>query len=94
MSNMNNRLLNLFCLVEGEATSSSCPIKISPADLVDELKWRIKTEYLPRFDDAPAYELTLWRVHHPVIAARKNQPVFLDSMLDSATEREVTEEDG
>jgi hypothetical protein len=40
---MTINILNLFCLVDGEATSNTFSVKIPPTDTVDDLKNLIKT---------------------------------------------------
>ena len=54
--------LNLFCLVDGESTSSAFSVKISTKDTVDDLKNHIKTKKSPRFDDIAVDELVLVQV--------------------------------
>jgi len=74
--------LNLFCLVDGESTSSAFSVKISTEDTVDDLKKLIKTKKSPRFDDIAADELTLWRVSLPVGSTDDELPITLDAMAD------------
>ena len=74
--------LDLFCLVDGESTSSAFSVKISTEDTVDDLKKLIKTEKSPRFDDIAADELTLWRVSLPVGSTDDELPITLDAMAD------------
>ena len=59
---MTDNSLTLFCLVDGQSTSTAFPISISSAETVEELKELITIERAPRFDDAATDELTLWRV--------------------------------
>ncbi|KAF9212485.1 hypothetical protein BGZ59_006689, partial [Podila verticillata] len=54
------KLLNLFCLVEGEATTKAFSINIPLNNTVDDLKNLIKTACSPQFDDIAADKLTLW----------------------------------
>ncbi|KAG0220672.1 hypothetical protein BGW42_000215, partial [Actinomortierella wolfii] len=77
--------LNLFCLVDGESTSSAFPVSVSTTTTIGELKELIKVKKANDFEDVDADKLTLWRVNYPVIAAHKLQPVLLESM-DSAAE--------
>ncbi|KAF9345610.1 hypothetical protein BGX26_002943 [Mortierella sp. AD094] len=72
--------LTLFCLVDGESMSKAFPLSASPTDTVGQLKNLIKEKSTPRFDDIPANELALWSVSIPVIAAKKHDPVIIDSL--------------
>ncbi|KAF9131526.1 hypothetical protein BGW39_001702 [Mortierella sp. 14UC] len=88
---MTDNRLTLFCLVDGEATSNAFSVKIASTDTVGDLKNLIKAEKAPRFDDIVANNLTLWHVAHPVIAAKKHQPVLLNT-IDSSTELDPTDD--
>ncbi|KAF9078942.1 hypothetical protein BGX23_005644, partial [Mortierella sp. AD031] len=72
---MTDNRFNLFCLVNGEASSNAFSIKIPSTDTVDDLKDLIKTKKAPRFDDVAADELTLWKVSIPVVPANKHRPI-------------------
>ncbi|KAF9318936.1 hypothetical protein BG006_003073 [Podila minutissima] len=73
-----SRILNLFCLVDGEAPSNAFSIKIPSDGTVDDLKDLIKTKKSPRFDDVAPDELTLWRVSFLVTPSKRKESVFLD----------------
>ncbi|KAF9345612.1 hypothetical protein BGX26_002945 [Mortierella sp. AD094] len=60
--------------------SKAFPLSASPTDTVGQLKNLIKEKSAPRFDDIPANELALWSVSIPVIAAKKHDPVIIDSL--------------
>ncbi|KAF9978383.1 hypothetical protein BGZ73_002562 [Actinomortierella ambigua] len=55
--------LNLFCLIDGESTSSAFPVSASTTTTVGELKELLKAEKANDFQDVDAYKLTLWRVN-------------------------------
>ncbi|KAF9369336.1 hypothetical protein CPC16_004588, partial [Podila verticillata] len=71
---MTDNRLSLFCLVNGDSTSSAFPIKSSPDDSIGDLKKLIKAEKTNDFSDIDANKLTLWRVSLPVIPANKHRP--------------------
>ncbi|KAG0010902.1 hypothetical protein BGZ81_002492, partial [Podila clonocystis] len=74
---MADTLMTLFCIVDGEATSSAFSIKIPPNDNVDDLKNLIKTKKTPEFEDVAADKLTLWKVSIPIIDGNEI-PILLD----------------
>jgi len=74
--------LDLFCLVDGESTSSAFSVKISTKDTVDDLKNHIKTEKANDFRDFGADKLTLWRVSLPVGSTDDELPITLDAMAE------------
>ncbi|KAF9081292.1 hypothetical protein BGX29_004602, partial [Mortierella sp. GBA35] len=89
---MTDNRFNLFCLVNGEASSNAFSIKIPSTDTVDDLKDLIKTKKAPRFDDVAADELTLWKVSIPVVPANKHRPIVLNEFLEAATELDPTDD--
>ncbi|KAF9943784.1 hypothetical protein BGZ72_003406, partial [Mortierella alpina] len=88
---MDNNILTLFCLVDGESTSNAFSIEIDSAKTVDGLKDAIKTKKTNAFSDVDADQLTLWRVSIPYNAANKHQPVLL-SAIDFPTELDPTDD--
>ncbi|KAF9083232.1 hypothetical protein BGX29_003274, partial [Mortierella sp. GBA35] len=72
--------LNLFCLVNGEATTNALPVEIESTKTIGNLKKLIKTEKIPRFDNVAADELTLWRVSIPDDDDNDEQPILLDKV--------------
>ncbi|KAF9286950.1 hypothetical protein BGZ74_001200 [Mortierella antarctica] len=76
-----NSSIKLFCLVDGESTSSIFPAKLSSDESIGDLKELIKTKKAPRFDDVAADELTLWRVSIP-ITDDDELPILLDTVTD------------
>ena len=88
---MTDNHMNLFCLVDGEATSTAFSVKIPSNDTVDDLKNLIKTALSPQFDDIAAKDITLWRVDQPVIAANKHNPILL-SAIEFPTELDPTDD--
>ncbi|KAG0010901.1 hypothetical protein BGZ81_002491, partial [Podila clonocystis] len=79
---MADTLMTLFCLVDGEATSSAFSIKIPPNDTVDDLKNLIKTKKTPEFEDVAANELTLWRVSIPITDDDDAVPIKLNNVTN------------
>ncbi|KAF9319144.1 hypothetical protein BG006_003044, partial [Podila minutissima] len=63
---MTDNHMSLFCLVNGESTSSIFPVKLSLDDSIGDLKDLIKTKKSPRFDDVTTNELTIWHVSIPI----------------------------
>ncbi|KAF9316071.1 hypothetical protein BG003_002377 [Podila horticola] len=59
---MTDNRITLFCLVDGEATSTAFSIKIPLNDTIGDLKNHIKTRKANDFSDIDANHLTLWRV--------------------------------
>ncbi|KAG0339132.1 hypothetical protein BG000_002769 [Podila horticola] len=59
---MTDNRMTLFCLVDGEATSTAFSITIPLNDTVGDLKNLIKTRKANDFSDIDANHLTLWRV--------------------------------
>ncbi|KAF9314061.1 hypothetical protein BG003_004554 [Podila horticola] len=88
---MTDNILTLFCLVDGEATSTAFSIKIPSNDTVDDLKKLIKVEKANDFSDIDANQLTLWRVSIPVVTANRNKPINLTE-IDSITELDPTDD--
>ena len=62
---MTDNRLNLFCLVNGEATSNAFPVEIESTKTIGDLKELIKTKKTNDFQDVDADRLTLWRVSTP-----------------------------
>ncbi|KAI8356310.1 hypothetical protein B0O80DRAFT_24139 [Mortierella sp. GBAus27b] len=54
--------LELFCLVEGDPTSRTFSVNVSPDNTVQDLKDLIKAKRSPEFNDIAAGSLTLWVV--------------------------------
>ncbi|KAF9114427.1 hypothetical protein BGX30_006619, partial [Mortierella sp. GBA39] len=77
---MTDNRLNLFCLVDGEATSNAFSVKIHSSDTVDDLKKLIKTEKVPEFDDIATDKLTLWSVSIPDDDNDDEIPILLDNV--------------
>ncbi|KAF9302797.1 hypothetical protein BGZ74_004839 [Mortierella antarctica] len=75
------RLLNLFCLVEGEAKSNAFSIEISSDRTVDDLKNLIKAKKKPEFDDIAADKLTLSSVLIPNPRHVDKTPVMLETVM-------------
>ncbi|KAF9369452.1 hypothetical protein CPC16_004499 [Podila verticillata] len=88
---MTDNRMSLFCLVDGESTSSVFPVKLSADDSIGDLKKLIKSEKSPEFDDIPADKLTLWHVSIPVDPANKHKPIVLNE-FESATELDPTDD--
>ncbi|KAF9317743.1 hypothetical protein BG006_003312 [Podila minutissima] len=63
---MTDRILTLFCLVDGEATCNAFSVEIDRSKTVDGLKKLIKAEKTNSFHDVDANELTLWKVSVPI----------------------------
>jgi len=77
---MTDNRLSLFCLVDGDSTSSAFPIKVSPDDSIGDLKKFIKAEIPDTFNGVDAKDLTLWRVSLPVIPANKHKPIAVSEI--------------
>ncbi|KAG0027221.1 hypothetical protein BGZ81_005785 [Podila clonocystis] len=75
---MSDNRLNLFCLVDGESTSSAFPIKVSPDDSIGDLKKLIKAEIPDTFNGVDAKDLTLWRVSLPITDDDDEIPILLN----------------
>ncbi|KAG0059149.1 hypothetical protein BGZ89_000656 [Linnemannia elongata] len=71
--------LNLFCLVDGEATSNVFSVDVTVTDTVHELKGAIKAKKTPEFDDIATDELTLWCVSVKD-DSNDSLPIVLDSL--------------
>ncbi|KAG0277855.1 hypothetical protein BGZ96_002685 [Linnemannia gamsii] len=92
---MTNNPLTLFCLVDGESTSSAFPVKISPEDSIGDLKELIKTKKTNDFQDVDADKLTLWRVSISVAHDNNDDnddddedlPILLDNVLKNDKKR-------
>ncbi|KAF9393615.1 hypothetical protein CPC16_001540 [Podila verticillata] len=80
------KLLNLFCLVEGEATTKAFSINIPLNNTVDDLKNLIKTACSPQFDDIAADKLTLWGVSFLFSHSKRKESILLK---DLPTAREL-----
>ncbi|KAG0319097.1 hypothetical protein BGZ99_005280 [Dissophora globulifera] len=66
----------LFCLVEGESTSSAFPVKTPSADTVGDLKKLIKAE-----NDVDADTLTFWKVSFSISDHVDDEPpISLDTL--------------
>ncbi|KAG0047663.1 hypothetical protein BGZ90_007830 [Linnemannia elongata] len=88
---MANKILNLFCLVDGEGTSNAFSVKVASTDTVDGLKKLIKAEKTNKFSDFDADQLTLWRVSIPVVPANRHKPIFLNE-IESPVELDPTDD--
>ncbi|KAG0336120.1 hypothetical protein BG000_006920 [Podila horticola] len=80
------KLLNLFCLVDGEATSNAFSIKVPSTDTVDDLKNLIKTKKANDFSNIDADKLTLWGVLFLFSPSKRKEFIFLK---DLPTAREL-----
>ncbi|KAG0277039.1 hypothetical protein BGZ95_006634 [Linnemannia exigua] len=76
---MDNNLLTLFCLVDGEATTNAFPVEAESTKTIGNLKELIKTKKTNDFQDVDADKLTLWRVSIPDDDDNE-LPVLLDTM--------------
>ncbi|KAG0272311.1 hypothetical protein BGZ95_011952, partial [Linnemannia exigua] len=76
---MTNNLLTLFCLVDGDATTNAFPVEIESTKTVSDLKYLIRTEKSPGFNDVDADKLTLWRVSIPDVDDDEI-PVLIDNL--------------
>ncbi|KAG0275521.1 hypothetical protein BGZ95_008698 [Linnemannia exigua] len=65
MDDSNNNSLTLFCLVDGEATTTAFSIKTSSNNTVYDLKNHIKAKKYNDFSGTDANNLTLWCVTVP-----------------------------
>jgi len=74
---MTDNCPNLFCLVDGEATSNVFSIMIPSSDTVHDLKKAIKVQKAVAFADVDADTLTLWRISIPD-EDDDEQPILLD----------------
>lgn len=72
--------LTLWCLVEGESTSSAFPVEIAAAKAVYQLKKVIKKEKSPEFDDITANKLTLWKVSLPLSPSQSRDRITVESL--------------
>ncbi|OAQ23273.1 hypothetical protein K457DRAFT_234897 [Linnemannia elongata AG-77] len=88
---MANKILNLFCLVDGEGTSNAFSVKVASTDTVDGLKKLIKAEKTNKFSDFDADQFTLWRVSIPVVPANRHKPIFLNE-IESPVELDPTDD--
>ncbi|KAG0038732.1 hypothetical protein BGZ82_010971, partial [Podila clonocystis] len=84
--NTRRKLLNLFCLVEGEATSNAFSIKVPSNDTVNDLKGAIKAEKTNDFSDIDADNLILWDVSFLFSHVKRKEHIFLK---DLSTAREL-----
>ncbi|KAG0003003.1 hypothetical protein BGZ65_002134 [Modicella reniformis] len=69
--------LKLFCLADGEPTSSAFPVDIASASTIGDLKKAIKAKNKNIFKDIYTKELSLWKVS--VSNMDDEQPISLDS---------------
>ncbi|KAF9107236.1 hypothetical protein BGX29_006922 [Mortierella sp. GBA35] len=84
---MANNLLNLFCLVDGEATSQAFSVEVDSTKTVDHLKNLLKAEQSPDFDDVVANNLTLWSVSIPDDDNDDEIPIVLDNVNNKDKKR-------
>ncbi|KAG0323910.1 hypothetical protein BG000_002424, partial [Podila horticola] len=77
---MTDNILTLFCLVDGEVTSSAFSVEIDPSKTVDGLKMLIKTEKAPLFDDIAAGKLNLWRATLPITDDDDEIPILINNI--------------
>jgi len=79
---MTNNRMNLFCLLDGDASSNAFSIKIISSDTVDDLKNLIvKGDQAPAFKDLAAKDLILWRVSLPdEDDDNEDLPIHLDNI--------------
>ncbi|KAG0044232.1 hypothetical protein BGZ89_006131, partial [Linnemannia elongata] len=77
---MTDNRLNLFCLVNGEATSNAFPVEIESTKTIGDLKELIKTKKTNDFQDVDADKLTLWRVSIPDDDDDDEIPFVLDNV--------------
>ncbi|KAF8911816.1 hypothetical protein BGZ58_005827, partial [Dissophora ornata] len=85
---MTDKLLSLFCLVDGESTGF--PVKISPNNTIGELKDLIKDKKSNDFSDVDADQLTLWKVSIPVAPKIERKEI---SLADITSKEELDETD-
>ncbi|KAG9061138.1 hypothetical protein KI688_007768 [Linnemannia hyalina] len=86
---MTDNRLNLFCLVDGEATPFS--IEVDRTKTVDHLKDLIKAKKANAYSDVDADVLTLWRVSIPIDPPNKRKPIVLTE-VQSAAELDPTDD--
>ncbi|KAG0279026.1 H(+)-transporting V1 sector ATPase subunit A [Linnemannia gamsii] len=84
---MDNNLLTLFCLVDGEGTSNAFSVKIASTDTVDDLKEHIKTKKSPEFDDIAADKLTLWSVSILITRDYSEIPILFNNIAKEEKEK-------
>jgi hypothetical protein len=86
---MIDKLLTMFCLVDGDSVSFS--VDIDASKTVDHLKDKIKTEKAPEFDDIAAYKLSLWKVSIPLPPKKDRKVIWLSdvAMKDELDETDV-----
>ncbi|KAK5808232.1 hypothetical protein F5H01DRAFT_370260 [Linnemannia elongata] len=89
-SSMTEDRMNLFCLVDGEATSNAFSVEITVTDTVHDLKGAIKAKKTPEFDGSAADELTLWRVSVKD-DSDDSLPIALDSLPEKTKLRATSE---
>ncbi|KAG0341565.1 hypothetical protein BG004_005991 [Podila humilis] len=77
---MTEKLLTLFCVVDGETAFKAFSVKILSTDYVDHLKKAIKANKAIDFSDVDANELTLWRVSIPITDDDDEIPILLNNV--------------
>ncbi|KAG0332645.1 hypothetical protein BG004_001163 [Podila humilis] len=76
---MTEKLLTLFCVVDGGATPFS--VEIEPSKTIGSLKKAIKAKKANDFSDVDAEKLTLWRVSIPVLPKKDSKDIWLADVL-------------
>ncbi|KAG0047408.1 hypothetical protein BGZ89_004943, partial [Linnemannia elongata] len=84
---MTDNPLTLFCLVDGESTSSAFPVKISPEDSIGDLKELIKTKIPDTFNGVDAKDLTLWRVSILITRDNSEIPILFNNIAKEEKEK-------
>ncbi|KAG0334544.1 hypothetical protein BG004_000363, partial [Podila humilis] len=86
---MTDKLLTLFCVVDGEATLFS--VKVASTDSVHDLKKAVKAAKAPRFDDVAADELILWHISIRIPPPKERGPFVLNE-AESPTELDPSDD--
>jgi hypothetical protein len=79
---MDNTLLTLNCLVDGDAAADAFPVEIESTKTIGNLKQRIMAENSNTFIGIDAKDLALWRVSIPVDDDddEDEHPILLDEV--------------
>ncbi|KAG0226982.1 hypothetical protein BGW42_003269 [Actinomortierella wolfii] len=85
---MSTNPLCLFCLVDGESTSSAFPVSAATTTTIEELKKLIKAEKTIAFSDIDADQLTLWRT--TISDEDDERPILLDNITDTDDKKKLS----
>ncbi|KAF9920462.1 hypothetical protein BGZ67_001263, partial [Mortierella alpina] len=92
MTRRSSQLITIFCIIDGQPSSSPFCIKISNGFTVDDLKTSIKTKQFQLFKNIEAISLRLWRVlideasHHDKVVLLSDVSA-MDKKLLMSTDR-------